>query len=333
MITYVKQITPSTEDQHRLETLGNLKDLLFFDIETTGFDRIHSQIISITFMYNETETWEVKQLFAETSNDEVLLLNESLQLFNRKNIHITYNGNAFDIPFLNAKYNYYSISASLNKSKSYDLYRIAKNALSLENYKLKTIEKYLNIDRTDQISGLECIENYKTYLSTKDIQYANLILDHNYEDVLNLLALTKLIDFLKPEALHSFKVRYFSYQAEYIYFKEILSTKDYLEVHLWKYVDPLCPSQLTAFDKVSLYLVNGAQVTGEKDNTLVVRLPVYAKNLEGNQLLLFDIESFDTIQFQLSDEPFSQNILQYNDYYIYENLIRILITFIDKAFE
>ena len=327
MITYTKQIVPSQEDEARLDLLGNAKNILFFDIETTGFNRTNDHIISITFMYYDKHAWQIKQLFAESTTDEILLLSESASIFDDKEIHITYNGNAFDIPFLNAKYSYYNISAALNKSKSYDLYRIAKATLSLDNYKLKSIEKYLNIERIDQISGLECIANYKSYLSTKDLQYANLILDHNYEDVLNLLSLTKIIDFLSPEMLNSFKVRYFCNNSKLYYIDSQLLKNDYLEIRLWHYNKS--KFQLGTLNSSNFYYDNGTQIVNEKENILLIKVPIYTKDIEGVQLVFIDYESFDNTHLKLDD--IQQAIIQYNEYFINDNIIGILKSLFEKA--
>lgn len=329
MIIHQKYIVPSEEDQLRLEKLGTLKELLFFDIETTGFHRVYDHIISITFMYFEEEQWCIKQLFAETKNDEASLLIDAKSIFDVKNIHITYNGNAFDIPFLNIKYNYYNISATLNKSKSYDLYRIAKKALTLESYKLKYIESHLGIDRLDQISGLECIENYKKYLATKDNQYAKLILDHNFEDVLNLLALTKVIDYLTPEMFAEFRIQYFQHKEELFYFYAITSKIDYLEISLWKHKVRGNSEARLSPSKVSFYYENGTQLIEDSENNLLIKLPIYLKRLNDENLLFLDYESFTLISIQDKSKPSHQFILKYNQFYIYDNLVKIIIALLD----
>lgn len=333
MITYNKQICPNEEDQSRLERLGNLDDLLFFDIETTGFNRIYDHIISITFMYLENKTWIITQLFAESLDDEFTLLNHGTNLFNDKKIHITYNGNAFDIPFLNIKYVHYNISASLNKSKSYDLYPMARKALSLENYKLKSIEKHLGIERIDEISGLECIENYKAYLATGDMQYANLILEHNFEDVLNLLALTKIIDYLTPEALNSFKVQYFVHNKQLYYYNTTVTKTDYIEIALWRYKPTIDLENQPVAGKINFYYENGAQIVEENNNILLIKLPIYSKEINDNQVSILDYESLDLWQSKTTEEGVQQNILQFNQFYVYEHLNKAIIGLFDKSFK
>ncbi len=325
MIIFHKYIILTTEEHMRLEKLGSLQELLFFDIETTGFNRVYDYVISITFMYFEYEQWCIKQLFAESKNDEESLLRDAKSLFDIKNIHITYNGNTFDIPFLNIKYSYYNISASLNKSKSYDLYRIAKKALVLESYKLKFIESHLGIDRLDQISGLECIEHYKNYLATKDNQFANLILEHNFEDVLNLISLTRIIDYLSPEMFASFRIQYFQYKKDLFYFNSFDLKADYLEISLWKPSFDSHFEQTQLPSKVSLYYDNGTQLIEDSKNNLLIKLPVYLKYINEDSLLFLDYESFANISFLDTTTSTHQFILKYNQFYIYENINKILI--------
>ena len=88
-------------------------------------------------------------VFRKRYAEEETMLLAVKPYFDNKPVHITYNGHSFDIPFLKSKYSNYNISIGLNKSKCYDLYRIARKTLTLDSYKLKQIEKALNIERTD----------------------------------------------------------------------------------------------------------------------------------------------------------------------------------------
>lgn len=134
----------------------------------------------------------MKQIFAESLNDEKLLLSELLNDFANKEIYISFNGNQFDIPYLNARYFSNEIYFKLTKIKSFDIYPYFKDNRSLfklPNAKLKTIEKYFDISREDSIDGRESVELYYQYLKNKDKFLLDKILLHNKEDIINLLHL------------------------------------------------------------------------------------------------------------------------------------------------
>lgn len=199
MIYTKKEVTIDMDATKPLTAMAPTENILLFDIETTGFSRTQDTIVSITAAELLAQTAIIHQWFAESPSDEVSILAEFNVLQASKPFHVTYNGHSFDIPFLYCKYQYYNIFTTLNKSKSCDLYRVSKRALSLENYKLKQIEKALGIDREDTISGKECIALYQAYLQTQKPEHAQLILQHNFEDVLNLIFVSRVLTYLSED--------------------------------------------------------------------------------------------------------------------------------------
>lgn len=61
--------------------------------------------------------------------------------------------------------------------------------LSLPNYKLKTVEAFLGISRSDPYNGGELIEVYRHYGRTGDKEALLSLKQHNYEDVADMPAL------------------------------------------------------------------------------------------------------------------------------------------------
>ncbi len=169
---------------------------VFFDIETTGLSPKYNKIISINALLYSNNTAYMYQFFSESDNDEKSLIEEFITLISNKKYIITYNGNTFDIPFINKKCNKYNLNFTLDKLIKIDLYNdinSLKNKLDLENLKLKTVEKFFNINRNDDLNGKDIIKLYTSYsLNNKEV-YRNLILKHNFEDVLNLSLLFEKI--------------------------------------------------------------------------------------------------------------------------------------------
>lgn len=63
----------------------------------------------------------------------------------------------------------------------------------MERYNLKTVEKFLGVHREDQIDGGISVELYCKYLETRNEEIKDIIMLHNYEDVLNLPKIFKLV--------------------------------------------------------------------------------------------------------------------------------------------
>ncbi|WP_195940576.1 ribonuclease H-like domain-containing protein [Romboutsia sp. 1001713B170131_170501_G6] len=173
-----------------------------FDIETTGLSPKFCKVILIGVLFNKNNKTIIKQYFAQTEDDEKDLLLAFINDINAFDTHITFNGLAFDIPFLNSRFNKYNINFELNKNDDIDILNIVrpfKDLLSLSDCKLKTIEKYIGISREDTISGKESVKLYKEFVSSKSNDLKNKILLHNYEDIYYLGYLYKIKDLLEEK--------------------------------------------------------------------------------------------------------------------------------------
>ncbi|WP_036728220.1 ribonuclease H-like domain-containing protein [Peptoniphilus mikwangii] len=201
--------------------LKNFKNSIVLDIETTGLSRKYDAIFLIGIIEIDKNT-KTKLLFAENLKEELNLL-KSLNL-NGKNI-ITYNGNRFDIPFINSKLTEYNLSPlSINSFDLYNYVNKFKHILNLKSYKQKNIEEFLNINRSDFISGGEVCNNYKTYLQTKNEMLLHSILKHNKDDVECLLNSLEIINYIENKSI--FYVDEHNFIIEDIFFdKNFLTIK------------------------------------------------------------------------------------------------------------
>lgn len=167
----------------------NMHNIAYFDIETTGFDKDKDFIILISLGYfDEAGDYIIKQYYAENLIEEGELLysfGTDLIKFNR---WCSYNGMAFDEPFIVRRMEKSNIHFVPPK-EHVDLYRLIRpyyKQLGMERCNLKTVEKFLGVEREDKIDGGISVEMYYKYLETKDSKIKDIIMLHNYEDVLNL---------------------------------------------------------------------------------------------------------------------------------------------------
>ncbi|MDD7642597.1 MAG: ribonuclease H-like domain-containing protein [bacterium] len=168
---------------------------LFLDIETTGLSRARHQIylIGMASLVDRNNIY-VNQLFADCPKEEAIILShfaDDLRAAGIKRI-ITFNGNSFDLPFLLARAKLHAVSISFEEFELLDIYKEVtrrKSTLQLQNYRQKTVEQFLGIDREDQYSGGELIKVYESYVKHPDETAAHLLKLHNYEDVLGMIDL------------------------------------------------------------------------------------------------------------------------------------------------
>lgn len=182
------------------------KDTFYFDIETLGLSpKMHPIILICVAFYDSDETVLIRQYFCENINDEKNILLAFLNDISGKSLCITFNGNAFDIPFLKKRVEYHSISNDISNINSYDILAFMKplkKIWKLENLKLKTIETFFSIERKDIINGKESIFMYNDYQKNNSMNLLDRILLHNYEDVKNLILLNNHIhDVLSKQSI------------------------------------------------------------------------------------------------------------------------------------
>ncbi|SHI96617.1 hypothetical protein SAMN02745163_01127 [Clostridium cavendishii DSM 21758] len=178
----------------------NLQNSIFFDIETTGFNKDVDKIFSISIGRFKGDFYKATVLFGL---DEEELLKEFIRLSKSKDYWCSFNGLAFDEPFILRRLEILNLSSILiNEHK--DFYRLIapyEKGLNLKGMSLKEIESHVGIYREDLLTGQECKEAFFEYLETNAQELKNKIMLHNIEDVLYLPLLFKLLEEIKSRKL------------------------------------------------------------------------------------------------------------------------------------
>lgn len=200
----MKIITNEINHSLKIEQYMGSNNSCFLDIETTGLNRNTKAIYLVGVLYFDLKlnSWVLNQYFATNKEKESKLLKILLKDISSFEKIITYNGDNFDIPFINHRLKYHNIKQFINKEKSFDLYTIIRNNkdfLDLENLKLKTIEKSLGFHREDIYSGFDCIGFYYEYLKTRDLTLREKILKHNYDDLVHMLDILQILDVIEDK--------------------------------------------------------------------------------------------------------------------------------------
>ena len=173
---------------------------IFFDIETTGFSPTTNHIYMIGCARRKNNVICFDQFFAENKEEEKLILTAFLEILKLYDTIISYNGIGFDIPFLKSKCDQYQLEESFKDYSYLDIFKSIsqlKFLLKLDNYKQKTIEKFLGINREDLYSGGELINVYHEYIKAPTEEAYHLLHIHNYEDVLGMIDLLPILSYLE----------------------------------------------------------------------------------------------------------------------------------------
>ncbi|MBO5778243.1 MAG: ribonuclease H-like domain-containing protein [Clostridia bacterium] len=95
--TILNQTAQQEQDQlDAWRLLGDPEQVVFIDIETTGFSRLYDSIYLIGLVYLEEGHFVAKQYLAGSLADEVQVLEKALDQLQNFKIFVTYNGDMFD---------------------------------------------------------------------------------------------------------------------------------------------------------------------------------------------------------------------------------------------
>ena len=109
--------------EYPLENLAPLDQILFLDIETTGFLAASSTLYLIGCAYYTEGNWIIRQWFAQTPDEEAELLKAFFDFSTQFSYLIHYNGNTFDLPFLQSKAAKHGITWNYGHMEGLDIYR------------------------------------------------------------------------------------------------------------------------------------------------------------------------------------------------------------------
>ncbi len=174
----------------------SVEDLLFFDIETTGFSWKDSAVFLIGFLKKDMEKiakngiWRLEQWFAEDPSDEKRLLEQFSTALAKKTFLVHYNGHTFDLPFLAGRRQIAGLPDPCSTWGQLDLYQTLRpyqELLGLAHLRLTDLDTFLGSPGSIQLSGKKCVSIYQRYLLEKDPAQKELLLAHNQQDLTSLL--------------------------------------------------------------------------------------------------------------------------------------------------
>ena len=193
----IKVVLPSEIfNKYKMDTIA------YLDIEATGFDMEDDKIVLISLgYYLNKDEFKIVQFFAEAPSEEESILKELKKAMGRFKRWCSYNGTAFDEPFIIRKMYRYNLGFRLPR-EHIDLFRIIRpfhKRMGIKNCSLKSVEQFTGIHRKDEINGAMWVEIYDEYLVKDDEKLKQILMLHNYEDVVNLPKIFKVINVIDNE--------------------------------------------------------------------------------------------------------------------------------------
>lgn len=175
-----------------LGAAGSFKpeDYVFLDIETMGlFSR---PIILFGVGTIEQDHLIVRQYLLRDIVEEAAALTATVEQFSSRNpALVTFNGKAFDLPYIQDRLGYYGLGG-ISRIPHFDVLHFSRRRWKgqFSSCRLSLLEEeILGVTRSNDIPGQMVPEFYETYLKTKNCGPLVPIVDHNRQDVISLARL------------------------------------------------------------------------------------------------------------------------------------------------
>lgn len=164
------------------------KDFVIFDVESLGL--FSKPIILFGIARPEAGDIKVDQFLVDDIKNEPAALVESKNILSHRKALLTFNGKAFDIPYLKQRLNFYGFPEPEMKHIHFDLLHLSRRKWrnSLMDCSLETIEREIfGIKRKIDIPSSLVPDFYRTYSEENNIGPLVPIIEHNKQDLLSLV--------------------------------------------------------------------------------------------------------------------------------------------------
>lgn len=198
------------------------KDECILDIETTGLDPTKDSLVVLGLIYFYKDNFYIDQYFAKNDNEEFKLLKIYKKKIKDKKL-ITYNGDIFDLPFLNIRLINNNLDPVFPDNK--DIYKIIKSKRKLmefESMKLSNIEKRFGIERNDP-SRYKVISKLNNEIENRNNPWPILI--HNKNDLIATDTISNIEELINDKL--SFKINNYKVYLDKAYINKDIANFEF----------------------------------------------------------------------------------------------------------
>jgi uncharacterized protein YprB with RNaseH-like and TPR domain len=163
--------------------------ICYLDIETTGLSM--APLFLVGLMYTSEERLVMDQLFARDYSEEAAVLAYLASLMPRFDVLVTFNGIAFDVPYIEERMTIHRLSFPA-PATHVDLLPLARSVVGgkTPNHRLQTLEAHFcNRKRVGDIAGADIPASYHEFVRTHDAKDMANIIHHNRLDLVTMLQL------------------------------------------------------------------------------------------------------------------------------------------------
>lgn len=171
------------------------EEMVFIDIETTGLYSV-LPLFLVGLLFQAGGELRLVQFLARRFEEEGPLLVAVAEELERFKMIVSYNGLAFDVPYLSGRFVAHRLPYRLNQAHV-DLLHHARRKFRgrLPDCRLCTIEaEVLAQPRAEDIPGYMIPELYHQFVKTQDQAIIRGIVEHNAADLLALARLIRLVE-------------------------------------------------------------------------------------------------------------------------------------------
>lgn len=168
----------------------SFSDIAVVDIETLGLT-FNFPVVLVGVLSLSSGGYETRQYLATDYHFEAAMLREAISDLSRFSVVVTYNGKAFDVPYVNYRANSLGLDQALDQVNIDLLFHARKHyGKRLPDCRLTTVERHiLGLGRAGDIPGGGVPLAFSRYLETGDMDHLRPVIDHNLLDLQSLFHL------------------------------------------------------------------------------------------------------------------------------------------------
>jgi len=171
-----------------------IKDMVFFDTETTGLSHGAGTLAFLIGLgYFHEGDFFVEQFLMKDYCQEKDMLEKLADKLSGFQIAISFNGKSFDAPIIGTRSVINRMMQPVDRLIHWDLLHPSRRLYKarLQSCSLKSIESnILGFEREGDIPGAEIPEIFFSYVKYNDQKLMDVVVKHNRLDIISLLALT-----------------------------------------------------------------------------------------------------------------------------------------------
>lgn len=161
--------------------------ILFLDIETCGLSA--APLFLIGAAYFTGEDFAILQLFTRDYHEERPLLSFFNRLYSQYDLLVTFNGKAFDLPFIISRGHENRVRIPCDIPHIDLLHEVRRLwQYRMPNCKLQTVERHIfDRKRVGDIPGSDIPQVYREFVKTGNAAQIKDILEHNVLDIITMV--------------------------------------------------------------------------------------------------------------------------------------------------